>query len=242
MSRKYFSYIPPETACAYLPDRMSQLEYRVIPDLTPQEYLTLVQNGWRRFGQMLFKPRCAACTACQPIRILVDQFKPDRSQRRVIKANQDTKLIIGKGVLDDERLHLYFKHHAHHAEQKGWPEPENGTDHISNILNGPFPVEEWAYFVDGKLVAVSYIDHLDEGYSGIYFYHDPDYRDRSLGNWICLSLIEQAQQNKLPYVYLGYYINGCRSMEYKGRFRPNQVLDSDGVWKDLLGMSDSGNG
>jgi leucyl-tRNA---protein transferase len=230
--KKTYTYVPPETVCAYLPDRMSQLEYRVIDGLTKADYLTLVQNGWRRFGHMLFKPRCPACTACQPIRILVDQFQPDRSQRRVAKANRDTVLIISEPVIDEQRMDLYYRHHKHHADQKGWPEPDmgHGYDHVLNIVDGPFPVEEWAYYVDGKLVAISYIDHLAEGYSGIYFVHDPEYRDRSLGNWICLSLIEQAKANRLPFVYLGYYIQGCRSMDYKGRFAPSQVLSSTGEW------------
>jgi arginine-tRNA-protein transferase len=235
MNEKIHTYIPPASICAYLPDRLSQLEYRVIPGLTKDRYLQLVQSGWRRFGQMLFKPRCASCNACQPIRVLVDRFNPDRSQRRVQKANHNTELRIGAPIIDAERVTLYFKHHAHHSEQKGWPEPDvgHGIEHMQNIIDGPFPVEEWSYWIEEKLVAIGYIDHLSEGYSGIYFYHDPEFRDRSLGNWICMTMIEQARLNGLPYVYFGYYIAGCRSMEYKGRFEPNQVLDLDGQWKDF---------
>ncbi len=240
MSEKFYTYLPPESVCSYLPDRLSQLEYRVIPGLTKDEYMQLVHRGWRRFGQMLFKPRCAACTACQPIRVLVDRFKPDRNQRRVQKANQDLELRIGSPVIDEVRADLYYRHHKHHAVQKGWPNPDfgGGTDHIENIMEGPFPVEEWTYYLDGKLLAVSYIDSLPEGYSGIYFYHDPDFRDRSLGNWICLSLIEQAKLSNFPYIYLGYYIEGCRSMEYKGKFAPNQVLGLDGQWNNFKGFPD----
>jgi leucyl-tRNA---protein transferase len=235
VNEKDYVYVPPASTCAYLPDRLSQLEYRVVPGLTKDQYMELVRNGWRRFGHMLFRPRCPACTACQPIRTLVNEFKPDRSQRRVQKANRNTELRIIRPTLDRERMALYYRHHAHHAAQKGWPDPNiaDGIQHCENIIDGPFPVEEWDYYVDDKLVAVSYIDHLEEGYSGIYFYHDPEFRDLSLGTWICLSLIEQAKLNGHPYVYFGYYIAGCRSMEYKGRFEPNQVLDADGEWKDF---------
>lgn len=237
MNNEIYRYVPPEEVCAYLPDRMSQLEYVVIPGLTSDRYFDMMRNGWRRFGHMLFKPRCASCTACQPIRVVVDRFRPDRSQRRVYKANEDTELVIGPPTIDDERIDLYWRHHAHHSEQKGWPEPDmgHGVQHMQNIIDGPIAVEEWAYYVAGKLVALSYIDHLREGYSGIYFFHDPEFRDRSLGNWICLSLMEQAKLNGLPYVYLGYFVDGCRSMEYKGRFEPNEVLGADGVWKPFRG-------
>jgi arginine-tRNA-protein transferase len=214
---------------------MAQLEYRVVSKLSQTEYLALVQQGWRRFGQMLFRPRCPACTACQPIRVVVDKFQPDRSQRRVQKLNNDTQLTVGAPLLDRQRVDLYMRHHEHHAEQKGWqqPDPESAIGHMSSIISGPLPVLEFAYYRENKLVAVSYIDDLGEGFSGIYFYHDPDFRKYSLGTWICLSLIEVAAERGIPFVYLGYYIEGCRSMAYKGKFAPNQVLAADGIWRDF---------
>ena len=228
-------YLPPATQCHYLPDQMWRLEYRIVQQLTSDEYRGLVQQGWRRFGHMLFRPRCPACTACQPIRVVVDAFRPDRNQRRVEKLNSETRLVIGAPQIDQARLDLYQRHHVHHAEQKGWPLPEmdHGHQHIASIIEGPLPVMEWAYYRDDRLVAISYIDDLRDGYSGIYFYHDPDYRKLSLGTWICLSLIRQAAGRHIPYIYLGYYIEGCRSMEYKGRFGPNQVLSPDGKWHDF---------
>ncbi|HEY9789276.1 MAG TPA: arginyltransferase [Candidatus Obscuribacterales bacterium] len=234
---KGLRYLPPATPCHYLPEQMWRLEYRIVNQLSQQEFHDLVARGWRRFGNMLFRPRCPSCIACQPIRVIADAFKPDRSQRRVTKLNADTRLEIGQPTLDDERLDLYFRHHAHHADQKGWPDPDidRGVRHIHSIVAGPLPVMEWAYYRDDKLVAVSYVDDLGDGFSGIYFYHDPEYRKYSLGTWICLSLIEEAAQRHLPYVYLGYYIAGCRSMEYKGQFGPNQVLQPDGQWVNFRG-------
>ncbi len=231
---KGVSYIVPPSQCHYLPDREWQLEYRIEPTLNKSSYLQLLKSGWRRFGWMLFRPRCANCVACQPLRVLTDAFQPDRSQRRVQKANQDIRLVIGEPQIDDERMDLYYRHHQHHADTKGWPDPseENAVSHIESIVEGPFPVEEWAYYIEDELVAISYIDALADGLSGIYFYHAPEHRKRSLGTWICLSLIEQAAVNKLPYVYLGYYIEDCRSMAYKGRFGPHEILSpTTGLWK-----------
>lgn len=231
-----YNYLAPPSQCHYLLDQQWQLEYRICAGLTSQMYLELLNQGWRRFGWTLFRPRCASCQACQPIRILVDSFRPDRSQRRVQKANADTKLVISKPSIDAARLDLYHRHHQHHAETKGWPAPNRGdaVAHILSIVEGPFPVQEWAYYIDEQLVSLSYVDALADGYSGIYFYHDPELRKLSLGNWICISMIEQAKVDGLPYLYLGYYIKDCRSMEYKGKFAPNQVLTPDGTWINHL--------
>jgi arginine-tRNA-protein transferase len=80
------------------------------------------------------------------------------------------------------------------------------------------------------LVAVAYVDALPEALSAIYCYHDPAERARSLGTFNILSLIAAARERRLPHVYLGYYVAGCRSSEYKRRFRPNEVLRPDGSW------------
>jgi arginine-tRNA-protein transferase len=228
--------MPPPSKCQLLPDQKWQLEYDLVYSLGQDEYQRRINQGWRRFGNMLFRPHCPACTACQPIRILAQDFRPNRSQRRVRKANTETVLVISDPVIDQVRHDLYMRHHAHHAAQKGWPLPEaeGALGSILSIVESSLPVKEWDFYRDDKLVAVCYVDELGEGFSGIYFYHDPDYRNLSLGTWMCMTLIDEAVKCSLPYVFLGYYVKGCRSMEYKGRFVPNQVLVADGLWEDFL--------
>ena len=51
-----------------------------------------------------------------------------------------------------------------------------------------------------------------------------------------LSLIRGAAERKLPFVYLGYYVEGCQSLEYKARFRPNEVLHPDGTWRPFVSI------
>lgn len=229
-----YSYIAHPSQCGYLPTETWQLKYALVRDLTPDRYWEMINAGWRRFGHVLFRPACPSCHACQPIRVLTDQYQPNRSQRRLIKANEQTvELRVQAPEITDEKLSLYMRHHNDHAESKGWPRPSliGGVEHISSIIDGPFPVEEWSYFIDGKLVTVSYMDRLKDGLSGIYFFYDPEYRDRQLGTWVLISMIKRAAHLGLPYAYLGYFVKGCRSMEYKGHFKPSEILHSDGVWR-----------
>jgi arginine-tRNA-protein transferase len=78
---------------------------------------------------------------------------------------------------------------------------------------------------------VGYVDVVPEGLSAIYFFYDPDERERSLGTYNVIAILREAAARKIPYVYLGYYVEGCRSLEYKARFRPNEVIHPDGRWR-----------
>jgi arginine-tRNA-protein transferase len=126
-----------------------------------------------------------------------------------------------------ERLEIYraFHDHGHHA--KGWPDRSaDGVDggRLETFLHNPFPTEEWSYWLGNTLVGVGYMDVLADGLSAIYFFHDPRESRRSLGTLNILHAIESARQRGLPYVYLGYYVEGCRSLVYKARFKPNEFF------------------
>jgi arginine-tRNA-protein transferase len=103
----------------------------------------------------------------------------------------------------------------------------------SEVRLHPFATEEWSYHVGDRLVAVGYVDALPEGLSAIYFYWDPSEQRRSLGTFNILQMIEIAKQQKLPHVYLGYFVEGCRSLEFKVNFRPNEILRGTG-WEAFI--------
>src|SRR6476659_8605767 len=107
---KGVTYLAEPSQCHYLPDRQWRLEYRIIPGLDMPSYWELVNKGWRRFGWTLFRPRCLSCQECRPLRVVVDSYEPDRSQRRVQKANAQTRLVRGAPRIDSERLDLYYRH------------------------------------------------------------------------------------------------------------------------------------
>jgi arginine-tRNA-protein transferase len=100
-------------------------------------------------------------------------------------------------------------------------------------VDNPFPTEEWCYYLRRQLVGVGYVDALPGGLSAIYFYYDPDHRNRSLGTWNVLCLVRECLVRKMPHLYLGYYVAGCPSLSYKASFLPNQLLTPDGRWQDF---------
>lgn len=243
---------PPST-CGYLPEQRWSLEYEYVLSLSPSEYLERMLDGWRRFGHMLFHPACPSCTACRPARILVDEFQPDRSQRRVRKTNEtEVRLEIHSPSVTRTKLALYDRYHAFQADAKDWPRhpPKDAETYADSFVHQPFEVEEWNYFLGDRLIGVGYVDYLPTlrasvlghpaltpstqraqgGLSAIYFFWDPQEASRSLGTWNVLRLIDEARNRGLPFVYLGYYVEGCASMAYKIRFLPIEIREQDGQW------------
>lgn len=232
-----FTFTTDPTPCGYLPDRDWQIRYEIVGQLAPEEYLDRLKAGWRRFGFSLFRPECPSCRKCLSLRVPVTTFQPSRSQRRVLAANDGkVKLIITPPSVSKAKLDLYDRFHRFQHVTKGWPAhgPQSAGDYAESFVDNPFDIQEWCYYRGEKLIGVGYVDHLSEGLSAIYFFHDPDERDRSLGTYNVLSIIRCATEQKLPFVYLGYYVEGCRSLEYKARFRPNEVLHPDGTWRAFV--------
>ena len=223
------TFLSPPEPCPYLPGHVNRMRYEIALDLTPGRYMTRLNAGWRRFGPMLFRHQCPACRSCRSLRIPIDAFHFSESQRRVWKKNViDVDIRIVTPDSDATKLDLFRRFHRHGAATKGWP-ADAGHD-LSLFTVNPFRTEEWDYFVGDTLVGVGYVDVVPKGLSAIYFFHDPGEEKRSLGTFNILSMIDAARQRQLPYVYLGYYVAGCRSLEYKARFRPNEVLDDAGEW------------
>jgi leucyl-tRNA---protein transferase len=220
--------------CLYLPSEEAELAYYYVARLEPAEYETLMNQGYRKFGPMLFRPVCAACDACRPIRIPSERFHPDRSQRRALKSNADLEVEIGTPAVDEERLDLWHRYHAAQESRKGWPEQERSADEYAfSFVYNPIPAVEISVRQEGVLRAVVLTDVTPNVVSGVYHYHDPDAADRSLGTFCMLQTIELARRLQKRWAYFGFYVAGCSSMEYKARFRPCEILETDGVWREL---------
>jgi arginyl-tRNA--protein-N-Asp/Glu arginylyltransferase len=229
-----FSFVAPPSPCGYLPEQIWSLEYEQFLRISPVEYLQRLREGWRRFGSTLFRPRCPTCTACRSLRVLVDEFQPNRSQRRNRKVNEEeVRLEIGPPAATRSKLRLYDRYHSFQAETKGWPDrpAKDVPSYVEAFIDNPFPTKEYCYYLDYQLVGVGYVDVLPGGMSAIYFYYEPDERRRGLGTWNVLNILDEAAAAHIPHVYLGFYVADCPSLAYKGRFRPHELRSSDGCWR-----------
>ncbi|MBX3729501.1 MAG: arginyltransferase [Candidatus Sumerlaeia bacterium] len=217
-------------ACPYMEGRAAA-ERAFLADRMPSGfYQALMDNGWRRSGPIVYKPACPECTACQPIRLPVHDFRPDRAQRRVLTRNADLRAVESPPVPTQETFDLFVRYQQHrHAGDMctTWHE-------FSNFLYAsPTETREFRFLLDERLAAVAIADLGPDYISAVYTWFDPDLEARSLGTWAILWFIDLARQRGITHYYLGYYIADCRKMNYKARFRPHEIGDSRGGWSRL---------
>lgn len=214
-------------ACSYL-DKETASTVFLSPKQTVDKtlYAQLSEYGFRRSGAHIYKPLCADCNACVPMRIPTALFKPNRNQKRVWKRNQDIKVHQVK-TIDTEEHYLLYERYINERHQDGDMYPAS-QQQFRNFL-----CSQWhsaCYFecrVDNKLIATSVADVMDNGVSAVYTYFDPDEDKRSLGTYAILMLINKAKQYHLPSVYLGYWIKNSSKMNYKSVYRPLEIQQGD---------------
>lgn len=225
-------YATPPHRCSYLPDETAVTAF-VDPaaHLTPGLYSALALHGFRRSGEHIYRPHCALCKACIPVRIPVEAFvsRPlSRRFRRIKVLNAD--LTVRCLPKDFELAH--YELYARYIEQRHG----DGDMYPPSIAQyRGFLLSEWAdtefiEFRSGEaLVAVAVVDRLQNGLSALYTFYDPSHEARSLGVFAVLWQIEECVRRGLGYLYLGYYIQQCRKMSYKRSYRPQELL-VNGRW------------
>ncbi len=218
-----------ESKCVYLDNRRMKMEYKYIKSSSLEFNSLLIKRGWRRFGDYYSRPNCSLCQECLSLRIDAKNFNFSKSQRRVFKKNLDTKIIIRKPSVSLEHLELYERYHKFMNRKKGWDYYRVSSDSYYDLyIKGASTFgKEILYIRDSKLVGVDLVDFIDDGLSSIYFYYDPLYSNLSLGNYSLLEQIKIAKNRDLRWIYLGYYVKECNSLNYKKKFKPFQTLKNN---------------
>jgi len=213
--------------CAYIPDKKVRMHYKHIENATQSYNTALINRGWRRFGSYYFHPICESCSECKSLRINVDEFKLSKSQKKSIKRNKETEIIIQKPTLTQAHLDLYNKYHSFKHQKDNWTHRNiSPREYKENFVEGAHDFgKEVLYIQDGEIIGVDLIDILDDGISSIYFYYDPDFPRLSLGIYSLLYQIELAKVLELPWIYLGYWVDGCKAFAYKSNFQPQEILN-----------------
>jgi leucyl-tRNA---protein transferase len=215
--------------CSYLPGRLARSQVATpsyLIDTTT--YGHLVTSGFRRSGAFTYRPYCDHCRACIPVRVLVDQFAPTRSQKRTQTKNQHLTARVMELKFSHEHYALYRRYQANRH-------PGGGMDHDSREQYSHFLLQSNVHtrlveFRDhGVLCMVAIMDQLEDGLSSVYTFYDTQHENLGLGTYGILWQIAEAKRRKLPYLYLGYWINESRKMSYKVNFQPVEGLVR-GAW------------
>ena len=223
--------------CPYLPGQVERkLFTRLMEPHAAEVNSALSRAGFRRSHDIVYRPVCPNCQACLPVRIPVAAFTESRSQRRVLKRNQDLTVSEAPATATMERYRLFT----------AYQNSRHGDSDMARMAMADFTAmldegrADTSLFdardANGTLVGCMLTDRLTDGFSAVYSFFDAGQVERSLGTYMILSLIDRARIEKLPHVYLGYWIAQSRKMAYKARFSPLEGLGPDG-WRRLQDMS-----
>jgi arginine-tRNA-protein transferase len=215
--------------CPYLD---GQTERKLITEISNHDsygfYNELSRAGFRRSHHLAYRPACAGCAACLPVRVDVMNFETTRSLRRTLKANRDLAARFVPARATTEQYRVFSRYQRSRHAESDMASMTYG-DYRAMVEDSPVMTLLLEHRKpDGGLVAACLADLLDDGLSAVYSFFDPGEATRSPGTAIILELIEESRRRALPYVYLGYWIGASRKMAYKTRFRPLEALTSQG--------------
>ncbi|MEO6394812.1 MAG: arginyltransferase [Devosia sp.] len=223
--------------CPYLPGMQ---ERKLFTHLTGRRasalHHLLSDNGFRRSQNLIYRPACEGCAACQSVRILAREFETTRRYRRILTANADLAITVCQPRATSEQFAL-FKRYLDSRHTGGGMTQMSFVDYEYMVEDTPVQtvlVEYRLASVAGEpLVAVALTDVMPDGLSMVYSFYDPDLPRRGLGNLLILDHVRQVCMAGLSYVYLGYWVKNSPKMAYKGEFRPLEVQRGPLGWRRL---------
>lgn len=232
-------YLTAPTPCPYLPGREERKVFTHLVGTRARELNDLLTHGgFRRSQSIAYRPACETCRGCISVRVCVDDFRPGRSFRRILERNSD---LIGAPVPPKPSSEQYalFRHYLDARHPDGGMAAMSVLDFSMMIEDSHVDTHVVEYrrrgpdsFMTGEgkgeLYGAALTDTLVDGLSMVYAFYDADLEARSLGTFMILDHIERARKAGLPYLYLGYWVEGSAKMGYKARFLPQERLLAQG--------------
>jgi len=218
--------------CPYLDDVTARMPLRLpVGTVTPEVTDRLLELGFRRSGEFVYRTQCPSCEQCEPTRVDVHRFQYTRSLRRVLaRGRRDLVMRWGKVQLDPRRVWMFNQHRLARglSLQDG---PVDGEAYRSFLIDTCCCTKELAVYRGDDLIAVAVVDVGRTSVSAVYTHFDPEAGRYSLGTLAVLEQIEWARQTGRRWVYLGMYVASNPHLNYKARFAPQQRLQQ-GEWVD----------
>lgn len=222
-------YLSLPHSCSYIPQRLASTlfmdpQYPINPEL----YGDFNRHGFRRSGDLIYRPHCRDCTACVPVRIPAGDFTPTRGQRRVWRKNSDVQMIVGEPQFKQEHFELFLRYQEqrHPGSSMGNPNPEK---YMRFLVGRQIKTQFVEMKCGDQLLGVAVVDLLPDGLSAVYTFYEPNLPARGLGVFAVLWEIEHARSLGLPWVYLGYWIKDSPKMAYKMNYQPLEFYQN-GRW------------
>ncbi|MEQ1767922.1 MAG: arginyltransferase [Methylotenera sp.] len=234
-------YVTTGYSCGYLPNRLAQSLIATPQHLIDANvYSSLIQQGFRRSGKFAYRPHCENCQACIPVRILLQAFSPNRSQKRAYKQHRSLSTTILPVDFYEEHFALYSAYQkARHATepenqselsaQDEKPQQDEAEQYRSFLCQSNVESVLVEFRENGQLKMVSVIDIVLDGISAVYTFYNINDAHSSFGTYNILWQAEWAKSLNLPYLYLGYWIKDSQKMAYKQNYKPLEML-IDGEW------------
>lgn len=218
------------SSCPYLDERDSS-NYIIDPEfsVTPDIYDFLLAKGFRRSAEIVYRPACPGCNECKSSRIPVAQFKPNRSQRRAwASVENDIAYRPCKASFSDKHYQLYLKYTQHrHADSEMSQSSKNAyMNFLTSSWSETIFVE---IYLKKTLLAVAVTDRQPTSLSALYTFFDPEMEKFSPGVLAILTQLKLADELKLDWLYLGYWIKDSPKMAYKINYKPIQYFEN-GQW------------
>ena len=231
-------YLTAPSPCPYLPGRHERKVFtHLVGDKAGDLNDLLTHGGFRRSQSIAYRPACDQCRACVSVRVVANEFRPSRNFRKIMARNAD---IVGeqRSAVPTSEQYSIFRAYLDQRHRHGGMADMTVLDYAMMVEDSHVETRIIEYrrrgvdtAINGRgneLVAVALTDVLSDGLSMVYSFFEPFEENRSLGTFMILDHINRARRQGLPYVYLGYWIEGSKKMDYKGRFLPQQRLAPSG--------------